>query len=447
MNIFSGLLKMIRISGFLTITLTSILLVTAGAFSQTSYAQTSSGTATVLTGARLFDGTGNAPIEQSTLIIRNGRIETVGAVSDVTIPDDAIHIDLSGKTILPGLINAHGHLNEDRSERPIRTKLAEQLRLYADYGVTTVVVLGVFSDEELVVAASLNDEQEQIALDRARVYVAGDSLQNLATAEEARMRVNNYANAGANLVKIHITGGPNDMTPEVYGALIDQAHSRGLRVASHLYYLEDAHGLLDAGVDVIAHSVRDQAVDDSLIEKMLQQNVPYIPTLTRDLARFVYETRPAFLDDPFFLRRVSAYQGDIDLVTGDDYQATSRSPQRQADKGGLEQGSQNLKTVSDAGVVIAMGSDSGTNQGQWQGYFEHTELEMMVEAGMSTTQALVAATGGAARAMRLDQHLGVLQPGRWADLLILDANPIDDIRATRQIHSVWIAGNQLDNVP
>ena len=92
-------------------------------------------------------------------------------------------------------------------------------------------------------------------------------------------------------------------------------------------------------------------------------------------------------------------------------------------------------------------SDSGTNQGQWQGYFEHTELEMMVEAGMSTTQALVAATSGAAAAMGLDQHVGVLQPGRWADLLILDANPIEDIRATREIHSVWIAGTPLSGVP
>ena len=447
MKIFFSLPEMIRISGPLTTTLASMLLVTAGAFSQTSYAQAPDGTATVLIGARLFDGTGSTLIEQSTLVIRNGRIETVGAMSDVTVPDDAIHVDLSGKTILPGLINAHGHLNEDRSERPIRTKLAEQLRLYADYGVTTVVVLGVFSDEELVEAANLNDEQEQIALDRARVYVAGDSLQNLGTAEEARMRVNRYADAGANIVKIHITGSPNDMTPEVYGALIDQAHSRGLRVASHLFYLDDAHGLLDAGVDVIAHSVRDQAVDDSLIAKIIQQNVPYIPTLTRDLAQFVYESTPDFFEDPFFLRRVNAYREDIDLVSGADYQIQSRSPQRQAVKAALEQGSQNLKTLSDAGVVIAMGSDSGTNQGQWQGYFEHTELEMMVEAGMSTTQALVAATGGAARAMRLDQHLGVLQPGRWADLLILDANPIDDIRATRQIHSVWIAGNQLDNVP
>ena len=438
---------MIRIPRPFTAAFLSALLIAVGGLLQPAVAQVPDGAAVALTGARLFDGTGRAPHEQSVLVVRNGRIEMVGALGDVDIPDDAERIDLSGKTILPGFVNAHGHLNEDQSDRPIRTKLTEQLRVYADYGVTTVVVLGVFSDEELVVAANLNDEQEQIALERARVYVAGDSLQNLATAEEARMRVNDYANAGANIVKIHITGGPNDMTPEVYGALIDQAHSRGLRVASHLFYLEDAHGLLDAGVDVIAHSVRDQAVDDSLIEKMLQQNVPYIPTLTRDLARFVYETRPAFLDDPFFLRRVNAYQGDVDLVTGSDYQATSRSPQRQADKGGLEQGSQNLKTVSDAGVVIAMGSDSGTNQGQWQGYFEHTEIEMMVEAGMSTTQALVAATGGAAEAMGLDQDVGVLRPGRWADLLVLNANPLEDIRATREIDSVWIAGRPLDDLP
>jgi imidazolonepropionase-like amidohydrolase len=430
----------------LVVTLLGSLLMTVSCL-QGLYAQTSDGTAMALVGARLFDGTGSAPHEQSVLVIRNGRVEAVGALGDVDIPVDAERVDLSGKTILPGLVNAHGHLNEDQSERPIKTKLTEQLRVYADYGVTTVVVLGIPSDEELVVSASLNNEQEQIDLDHARIYVAGDSLVNIETEEEARMSVNAYADAGANIVKIHITGGPNDMTPAVYGALIDQAHSRGLRVAAHLFYLEDAHGLLDAGVDVIAHSVRDQAVDDLFIEKMLQQNVPYIPTLTRDLARFVYETRPEFLEDPFFLRRVGAYQGDIDIVTGADYQATSRSPQRQTDKAGLEQGSQNLKTLSDAGVVIAMGSDSGTNAGQWQGYFEHSELEMMVEAGMSTTQVLVAATGGAARAMGIDQSVGVLQPGRWADLLILDANPIENIRATRQIHSVWIAGNKLSDVP
>lgn len=119
----------------------------------------------------------------------------------------------------------------------------------------------------------------------------------------------------------------------------------------------------------------------------------------------------------------------------------------QSVKPALQQGNRNLKTLSDAGVLIAMGTDSGTNEGQWPGYFEHVELEMMVKAGMTPMQALVAGTSGAARAMKLEQQLGAIQPGKAADLLVLNANPLSDIRGTRQIHSVWIAGRQLANMP
>ena len=435
---------MIRIPGLLAAALVSTLLAAAGVSLQTSHAQAPDGTAVALTGARLFDGTGRAPLEQSTLVIRNGRIEAVGAA---TVPDDAVRIDLSGKTIVPGLINAHGHLNSDRSARPIRDKLVGQLRLYADYGVTTVVVLGVGAND-LEDAVKLREEQEHGTLDRARVYVAGPSLRNLETAGEARARVDSYADAGADIVKIHVTGDPDDMTPAVYGALIDQAHTRGLRVASHLYFLQDARGLVDAGVDVIAHSVRDQDVDAALIAEINRRNVGYIPTLTRDLALFVYETTPAFFSDPFFLRGVNAYRREMTLLSDPVRQEQIRAgSEQQAIKQALDQGKRNLKTLSDAGVLIALGTDSGTNEGRWQGYFEHTELEMMVEAGLSPAQALVAATGGAARAMGLDQQLGTLQPGLWADLLVLNENPIDDIRATRQIHSVWIAGRRLTDVP
>ena len=435
---------MIRIPGLLAAALVSTLLAAAGVSLQTSHAQAPDGTAVALTGARLFDGTGRAPLEQSTLVIRNGRIEAVGAA---TVPDDAVRIDLSGKTIVPGLINAHGHLNSDQSARPIRDKLVGQLRLYADYGVTTVVVLGVGAND-LEDAVKLREEQEHGTLDHARVYVAGPSLRNLETADEARARVDSYADAGADIVKIHVTGDPNDMTPAVYGALIDQAHARGLRVASHLYFLQDARGLVDAGVDVIAHSVRDQDVDAALIAEINRRNVGYIPTLTRDLALFVYETTPAFFSDPFFLRGVNAYRREMTLLSDPVRQEQIRAgSEQQAIKQALDQGKRNLKTLSDAGVLIALGTDSGTNEGRWQGYFEHTELEMMVEAGLSPAQALVAATGGAARAMGLDQQLGTLQPGLWADLLVLNDNPIDDIRATRQIHSVWIAGRRLTDVP
>ena len=90
-----------------------------------------------------------------------------------------------------------------------------------------------------------------------------------------------------------------------------------------------------------------------------------------------------------------------------------------------------------------MGTDTGTNLGQWQGYFEQVELEMMVKAGMTPMQVLVAATSGAARVMKLEQQLGAIQPGKRADLLVLNANPLSDIRNTRQIHSVWIAGRRL----
>jgi imidazolonepropionase-like amidohydrolase len=420
------------------------LLLAAGGLSQPAHAQ---GDTIVLPGARLIDGTGAAPIEQGTLVISNGRIDAVGATAAMTLPAGATHIDLSGKTIIPGLINAHGHLNEGRADLSTRDQLISQLKLAADYGVTTVVVLGS-GDGDLEETVRLGDEQESGPLDRARVYVAGPSLRDFRTEEEARAAVDRMADARADVIKIHITGGPNDMTPAVYGALIDQAHSRGLRVAAHLYYLDDAHGLVDAGVDVIGHSVRDQEVDADLIAKINSRGIAYTPTLTRDLAQFAYETTPDFFTDPFFLRHEDAFRPEITLINDPARQEQIRNDAgRQAMKPALELAYRNLKILSDAGVLIALGTDSGTNLGQWIGYFEHTELEMMVDAGMTPAQVIVAATSAAARSMELDDELGTLQPGRRADLLVLNANPLEDIRATREIDSVWIGGARLPGVP
>jgi imidazolonepropionase-like amidohydrolase len=94
-----------------------------------------------------------------------------------------------------------------------------------------------------------------------------------------------------------------------------------------------------------------------------------------------------------------------------------------------------------------MGTDTGAQLGRWQGFFEHTELELMVKAGLTPMQTLVAATGDAARVMKLDEQLGTLQPGKWADFIVLNANPLSDIRNTRQIDSVWIAGRRLADAP
>jgi imidazolonepropionase-like amidohydrolase len=409
-------------------------------------AQTPPAAVVALTNARVIDGTGRAALSPATIVIKNGRVDAIGRSEAVTVPPGAVLVNLTGKTIIPGLINAHGHLNADQSNRPIREKLTGQLRVYADYGVTTVVVLGTGPDD-LQDAVRLRDEQDHGPLARARVYVAGPSLRELKTIAEARTGVDRYADARVDLIKMHLTGMPTDTPPPVYAALIDEAHKRGLRVAAHLFYLKDAKGLLDAGVDVLAHSVRDQDVDPAFVSEIVRRKVGYIPTFTRDLAAFTYETTPAFFGDPFFVRHLDAYRPQVTLLSSPAQQEKTRnSREAQAIKPALEQGMRNLKRLSDAGALIAMGTDSGANLGQWQGYFEHVELEMMVKAGLTPMQALVAATGGASSVWKLDR-LGTLESGKWADLVVLNANPLDDIRNTRQISSIWVSGRQLPDVP
>ena len=432
---------MTRLSKRLAAVSVGALLVLAAFSFQSSRAQAPAGGTFALTSARIINGTGAAPLEQGTIVIENGRIQAVGA--KVKIPAGATRVDMAGKTIMPGIINAHGHLSFDKSDRPVRDRLTGQLRTYADYGVTTVVVLGT-GDGNLEGAVKLREEQAHGTLDRARVYAAGPSMRNVKTAEEAKARVDAYADQKADLIKMHITGSPEDTQPAVYKVLIDEAHKRGLRVAAHLFYINDARGLLNAGVDVIAHSIRDQDVDAAIIADIKRRDVGYIPTLTRDLAIFVYESTPPFFTDPFFLRRVDAYRGQMMQLSDPAQQEKIRNnKEAQATKVALKQGSRNLKTLSDAGVSIALGTDSGINLGQWQGYFEHMELEMMVKAGLTPMQALVAGTGGAAHVWRLEQNLGTIQAGKQADLLVMNANPLTDIRNTRQIDSVWIGGHKL----
>jgi imidazolonepropionase-like amidohydrolase len=248
------------------------------------------------------------------------------------------------------------------------------------------------------------------------------------------------------IIKMHITGSPMDMTPAVYGALIDQAHKRGVRTAAHLFYLRDAKGLLEKGIDVIAHSIRDQPVDQATIAAIKARDVEYIPTLTRDIATFVYEGTPGYFTDPFFTRHIpnSYYRDEMAKLKDPANQEKIKKDQTaQSIKPALEQGRKNLKTLSDAGVTNALGTDTGTNEGQWQGYFEHIELEEMVKSGLTPMQAIVAATSGAAKAANIQQQLGTIAAGKQADLLVLTANPLTDIRSTRQIDSVWIAGRRL----
>jgi imidazolonepropionase-like amidohydrolase len=414
------------------------MLVSVSALAQTA------GAVTALTGARVIDGTGAAPIEQATILIEKGRITQVGPQQSVQIPAGAARVDVTGKTIIPGLINSHGHVDLARTSNvPPREQLLTQLRMYAQYGVTAVVSLG----DDGVEAVKLRDEQEQGTLTRARIFPAGPNVV-AKTAEEGRKLVDDLAAIKVSFVKTRVDGpddSPARMAPPIYSAIIDQAHKRGFRIAAHMFYLKDARGLTDAGVDILAHSIRDQDVDDRLLADLKKRNVGYIPTLTRDLSVFVYENTPAFFKDPFFRRGISLYGPQVKQLSDPAMQEKTRaSEEAKTIKVALAQANKNLKRFADAGVPIAMGTDTGANlMGRWQGYFEHTELDMMVKAGLTPMQTLVAATGGAAKVMALDRNLGTVQPGKSADLVVLTANPLTDIRNTQKIDAVWIAGQKL----
>lgn len=394
-------------------------------------------------GARIIDGSGNEPVDNAVILVRAGRIEAIGASDSVEIPQGAQRIDLAGKSVIPGLINAHGHVGASRGllsgpEYYTEENILDQTVLYARYGVTTVLSLG--DDGEAGIR--VRESQDTAELDRARLYVAGPVIA-AETPEEARRKVSEAAAMNVDIIKIRVDdflGTREKMAPEVYQAVIDQAHQEGLRVAAHLFYLEDAKSLLRSGVDFVAHSVRDQEVDAELISLLKERDVCLCPTLTREVSTFVYESRPEFFDDPFFLRE--ADQEVLDELQSPERQEELRdNPAVQQYKQALEVASRNLKTLADAGVVIAFGTDSGP-PGRFQGYFEHMEFDLMSRAGLSPMQILMSATSDAADCLELDQ-IGMLEPGKWADMVVLDEDPLADIRNLRSIHSVWIAGNQV----
>jgi imidazolonepropionase-like amidohydrolase len=393
------------------------------------------------TGATIIDGTGAEAIVNGVVVVTDGRIRAVGPAADVTLPANTRVIDVSGKTIMPGLINAHGHVGGTlglESGFYSRDNLLRQLSLYGRYGVTTVVSLG--DDEQEGFA--LRDEQLRSDLDYSRLFVAGDVIGG-SSAAEVRAAVNRTADLGANFIKTRVDDnlGRTPKPPqEIFTAIIDQAHTRRLPVAVHLFYLEDAKAVLAAGGDIIAHSIRDLPADQEVIDLMQSNDACYIPTLTREISTFIYESEPDFFSDPFFLR-----EADPAVL------AELRSPERQSRmrnsaaaqqyKIALEVAMGNIGRLNEAGVKIAMGTDSGP-PARFQGYFEHMELWLMVDSGMTPMEAIASATGVAAQCMNLDD-LGTLEPGNWADLLILAENPLDAIENTRTIESVWIAGNQI----
>lgn len=383
-------------------------------------------------GARIIDGSGHPPLENATLYIRNGRIEAVGR--RVKLPKGVQRIDATGKTIIPGLISAHSHLND-----------ASQFGIYLRDGITTVLSLG--GDKEF----ALRDQATKATRGTApHVYVAGPIQDSTAipgavavtTPEQARKSVDELTDNKPDIVKLRVDdflGARPKMQPDVYAAVIEEAHKNGFRTAAHVVLLDDAKGLLKDGIDYIAHSVRDHEVDAEFISLMKSRDVFYCPTLTRELSVFAYSEAPTFFSDPFFLKE--ADPAEIAKMQDPKHEEAVRNDKGAAwYKEHFPIALHNLKTLSDAGIDIVMGTDSGGGPGRFQGYFEHLELEYETKAGLTPMQALVSATSAPAKLLRITDRAGTLEKGKWADFVVLSANPLEDIRNTRNIDSVWIGG-------
>jgi imidazolonepropionase-like amidohydrolase len=405
---------------------------------------TASAQSTAFVGGRVIDGTGRV-IENGTVVITGAKITAVGPAS-TPLPAGTTRVDLNGKTILPGLVNAHGHvaatsgLRSDTTQFYTRDNLLRQLRTYAMYGITTVFSLG----DDQAAGFELRNENAA-ATDRAKVFVAGPVIGG-DTAGAARAMAVKVAEMKPDLLKIRVDdnlGTSRKMPEPAWRAVIEEAHARKLPLAVHVYWLADAKATLLAGADMIAHSVRDVPVDDEFITALKTRDVCYSPTFTRELSTFVYESTPAWVDDPFFLK--GAEKGVREQLKDpkrqEQFRGSAAWKAGQQYKAGLEVAKRNLKTLADRGVRIAFGTDTGP-PGRFQGFFEHLELEMMVDAGLTPMQAIVSATGDAAKCHRRSGEFGTLASGAVADLMILNANPLENIRNTRNIESVWIHGKK-----
>ena len=419
--------------------------------------------ALVIEGAQVWDGTGNPALQDAVIVVKGDRIDVVGPRAAVTLPTNATRIDAKGKTVIPGLINMHGHVGMTKGlkqgkENYTKENILEQLRLYARYGVTTVMSLGTDFEPAFELRGPARTDESP----RAAMFTAGRGFTGkqgypavlpgnagipveVDTVEAVKAHIQELAKQKADMVKIWVDdhwGHYVKIRPELYTAIIEEAHKNNLRVMAHLFYLADAKKLVEVGLDGMAHSVRDREVDDELIKKLKEKNAFAVPTLTREESTFIYAEPPAFLDDPFFTRSVDpeVIKALKDPSWGKKVKA---DPDFSKYAGQLKMGQKNLKKLFDAGVKVAFGTDTGP-PARFQGFFEHRELELMVQAGLTPAQALQTATLNAAQCLRSERDFGTLGKGKRADLILLDADPLENILNTRKINQVWVGGREVN---
>jgi imidazolonepropionase-like amidohydrolase len=401
-------------------------------------------------GARLIVGDGSAPIENSAFLVEGDAIAWAGRQGQRQPPQGAVRVDLSGKTVMPSLIDGHNHIGlvnvKDGSNSKAnyrRDNLVDQLERYAYYGVAAALSMGLEADPDL--AYELRD---QVIPNAARFLTAGKGIAatpiagptgeprlgipyGARTERDGRDRVKELRARGVRFVKIWVDDRNGDvpkLQPNVYRAIIAEAHANGMEVLAHLSRtsaLADAKDLLRAGVDGFVHMVRDRDVDaEYLAAVKAHRNVwtgPNMPVpATRDAVDSLAETLPANQ-----IERMRAQLAQLE--------AKGNPPNEL-----FELHCRNLRRIHDAGMVIGMGTD-----GTGDGFGAHEQIAAYTRCGMTPMEAIVAATGTNAKVLHLDR-MGTVAAGKEASFTVLDANPLEDISNTRRISRVYLRGKEVD---
>jgi imidazolonepropionase-like amidohydrolase len=396
---------------------------------------------TVITHATLIDGSGAPPRPDVTIVMENGRIRDLGPA--VAVPSGATVIDATGKFVVPGIINAHGHVGPAPRD--------PQLRQYALYGVTTTTSMS-FDGDDIV---EFKERQRAGDLRGARIltvkyrfmsqpFIPGSENR---TPEQARAKVDEIVAHGADFVKVWIDAGSGrypKLDRAFCAAVMDQARKHGKITMAHIFAYDDAKMIVDEGVNILAHNVRDAVLDDDFIAKLKSRNVTVISTLAREEAMFVFADAPAFIDTPFFQKGLSADR--LALLKTKKREEQGNDPQQPFYRRAFEIDKINLKKLADAGVRIALGTDSGGDLNRFfiQGFFEHRQMELMRDAGLTPMQIIRAFSKDASEALGIDKDFGTLAKGKSADLLVLTKDPLDDITNMRLIETVYLGGRKFE---
>ena len=411
-------------------------------------------------GARLIPGDGRPAIEDSAFVVRKGRIERVGRRGEFErkgVPT----VLLTGKTVVPTFTNVHTHTGFQRGGTYTRANygretILDDLNRALFFGITAVVSQGIDPGDA---ALRVRAEQAANTVGGARLFLAGRGIgapnagpgaetyrgiaYEVMTPEAGRQAVREQAALKVDLIKIWVddrNGRAPRLASEVSHAIIDEAHKSGLKVNAHVFYLSDVQDLTAAGIDGFAHLARDKELDDQTVREIARRGIVVMPTLAtaeRATHTSVPPSMAAWLDGPV---RGGVPQAMIDAVkagfAGRDEVTAAGNRERYV----ILQHS--VAKLATAGARVALGSDTGTQDNPF-GVTDHRELEMLVEAGMTPMQALVAATSTSATYIKLTDQ-GTLAKGRRANFIVLDANPLDDITNTRRIASVFVNGREVD---